>query len=276
MVADSRAVMAAAGSLVGAAWALIAPVDCAGCSAPDVALCRACAAELRPRLRLAVLDAAVPDAAVPDAAAAPGVGPGSAASAAAAVPLVAPLPYEGVARRVVLALKECDRTELARVLRPAVLAAVEGAYVRAGPGSTPLLVPVPGGSSGAARRGYHPAELLARRAGLRVTRALRPAHGRARAQKRLTLAQRHEVDAARWRVSPRVLGARVVLLDDVVTSGSTLRAAARALRAAGAEVVACAAVAATPRRVGESSILWRFSDDPLGRIDDKHVRGGLT
>ncbi|MBU2384315.1 MAG: hypothetical protein KJ659_02270, partial [Actinobacteria bacterium] len=197
MVADSRAVMAAAGSLVGAAWALIAPVDCAGCSAPDVALCRACAAELRPRLRLAVLDAAVPDAAVPDAAAAPGVGPGSAASAAAAVPLVAPLPYEGVARRVVLALKECDRTELARVLRPAVLAAVEGAYVRAGPGSTPLLVPVPGGSSGAARRGYHPAELLARRAGLRVTRALRPAHGRARAQKRLTLAQRHEVDAAR-------------------------------------------------------------------------------
>jgi adenine/guanine phosphoribosyltransferase-like PRPP-binding protein len=67
-----------------------------------------------------------------------------------------------------------------------------------------------------------------------------------------------------------VQGARLVLLDDVVTSGSTLRAAARALRAAGAEVVGCAAVAATPRRVGESSILWRFSDDPLGRIDDKH------
>jgi len=247
--------MAAAGSLVGAAWALIAPVECAGCSAPDVALCRACAAELRPRLRLAVLDAAVPDAAVPDA---------------AAVPLVAPLPYDGVARRVVLALKERDRTELAGLLRPAVLAAVEGAYARVPPGSTPLLVPVPGGASGAARRGYHPAELLARRAGLRVTRALRPARGRARAQKRLTLAQRHEVDAARWRVSPRVQGARVVLLDDVVTSGSTLRAAARALRAAGAEVVGCAAVAATPRRVGESSILWRFSDDPLGRIDDKH------
>ena len=258
MVEISRAIIAAAGpvagSLVGAAWALIAPVECAGCSTPDHALCWTCAAELRARPRLAVLEAAAS-------------GPWG---APAAVPLVASLPYEGVPRRVILALKERDRTELAGALRSAVLTAVEGAFARAGPGSTPLLIPVPGGSSGAARRGYHPAELLARRAGLRVTRALRPARGRARAQKRLTLAQRHEVDAARWRVSPRVHGARVVLFDDVVTSGSTLRAAARALRAAGAEVVACAAVAATPRRVGESSILWRFSDEPLGRIDDKH------
>lgn len=243
------------GSVAGAAWALIAPVVCAGCSAADLALCRVCAAELRPRVGLAMLESTS--------------GTGHQVGDVP-VPLVAPLLYDGVPRRVILAVKEHDRTELARALRPAVLAALEAAYARATPGSTPLLVPVPGGSSGAARRGYHPAELLARRAGLRVTRALRPARGRARAQKRLTLAQRHEVDAARWRVSPRVRGARVVLLDDVVTSGSTLRAAARALRAAGAEVVACAAVAATPRRVGESSILWRFSDEPLGRIDDKH------
>lgn len=235
--------------MVASAWALIAPVDCAGCSAPDLVLCRACAAELTPRLRLATLDVRV---------------------ALDTVPLVAALPYDGVARRVLLAVKEHDRTELAGVLRPAVLAAVEGAYARVAHGRSPLLVAVPGGVSGATRRGYHPAELLARRAGLRVTRALRPARGRTRAQKRLTLAERTEVDAARWRVSPRVRGARVVLLDDVVTSGSTLRAAVRALRAAGAEVVACAALAATQRRVGESSILWRFSDDTLGRTDDKH------
>jgi predicted amidophosphoribosyltransferase len=185
---------------------------------------------------------------------------------------VAGLTYEGIARRVILALKEFDRTELAVPLRPAVLAAVAAAFARAGAGTPPLLVAVPGSSAGLARRGYHPAELLARRAGLRVTRALRPARDHARAQKRRALAERRDIDAARWRVSPQVRGARVILLDDVVTSGSTLRAAAGALRAAGAEVAGCAAVAATPRRVGESSIRWRFTADPYGRADDK--RGG--
>ncbi|MER3388654.1 MAG: phosphoribosyltransferase family protein [Microcella sp.] len=244
------ALVRAAAGATAAAWALIAPVECAGCSAPDVVLCPACAGDLRPRPRAATLDGPV-----------------------GAVPLVSPLLYEGVARRVILALKEGDRTELAGALRPAVLAAVESACAGVTPGAPPLLVPVPGGASGAARRGYHPAELLARRAGLPVTRVLRPARGRARAQKRLTLAHRREIDPSRWSVSPRVRGARVVLLDDVVTSGSTLRAAVDALSTAGAEVVACAAIAATPRRVGESSILWRISDDPLGGIDDNREAG---
>lgn len=258
-----RAISASVGSALAAAWALIAPVDCAGCSAPDLVLCRSCAADLAPSVRLASLDT--------------GVGARTHARPDdGAVPIVAPLLYEGVPRRVILALKERDRTELAAALRPVLLAAVKSAYARAAAGPPPLLVPVPGGASGAARRGYHPAELLARRAGLRVTCALRPTRGRAGAQKRLTLAQRLEADVARWRVSPRVRGARVVLLDDVVTSGATLRAAARALRAAGAEVVACAALAATPRRVGESSILWHVSHDPLGGIDDKRARGGLA
>ena len=45
-----------------------------------------------------------------------------------------------------------------------------------------------------------------------------------------------------------VAGRRIVLVDDVVTTGASLTEGVRALRAAGAEVVGAATVAMTPRR----------------------------
>jgi predicted amidophosphoribosyltransferase len=48
-----------------------------------------------------------------------------------------------------------------------------------------------------------------------------------------------------------VTGQRVLVIDDVTTTGTTLRRAAEALAKSGAQVVYCAAMAATPdaRRV---------------------------
>lgn len=45
-----------------------------------------------------------------------------------------------------------------------------------------------------------------------------------------------------------VLRRRVVVVDDVITTGASLAEAARALEEAGAQVLAAATVAATPRR----------------------------
>ncbi len=246
------------GTALADAWALVAPVDCAGCGAPDRALCRNCAPGLHSRLRGAALELGGLPAAPPGS---PALPPG-----AAVLPLVAALPYEGVPRAVLLALKHEGRTELARALAVPLLDAVEAAWRGSG---AELLVPVPGSRAGTARRGFGPVALIARRAGLVVSPALRAVDGGPE-QKALRLAQRLAADEHRWRASPRVRGRRVLLVDDVVTSGATLRAAARALRAAGAEVVGGAAICATPRRRGASSIPWRFiADDDEGPGDNE-------
>lgn len=223
------------------AWALVAPVECAGCGAHDRALCSVCVAGLQSRLMHATLEV-----------------DGS------PLPLVAALPYAGVARQSLLALKHEGRTELARPLAPVLLAAVTAVWHGSG---ADALVPVPGSRAAAAQRGFGPVALIARRAGLAVTHALRPVAA-GPAQKALRLEQRLATGSRRWRASPRVAGRRVVLVDDVVTSGATLRAATRALRAAGAEVAGCAAMAATMRRWGDSSIHWKFFADHDESHDD--------
>ncbi|MDO9591467.1 MAG: hypothetical protein Q7J04_10025, partial [Microcella sp.] len=126
MTVSSRPLARSARQAFADAWALIAPVDCAGCGAPDRALCPSCALDLQSRPLLGTLDFATPTA--PRA-----VMP--------ALPVAASLPYDGVVRRVVLALKEQGCTELARPLARPLAVAVERAWHES---RAELLVPVPG------------------------------------------------------------------------------------------------------------------------------------
>ena len=231
------------------ALALLAPVDCAGCSAPDRALCAACRAHLEPSLRIARLCSA----------------------GEPSLPVVAGLAYEGVARSALLALKEEGRTELARALAPALLVAVDRGYAAAAAAGAAgaagaadvtgaLLVPVPGSPAAARRRGFHPAALLARRAGLQpvsILRLIDDGHGPQKSRRLNERVATTRPITARCRLDGRT----VIVLDDVVTSGATLLAAARALRAAGAVVAGAVALAATPRRFGVAAVEWRIEGD---------------
>ena len=148
-------------------------------------------------------------------------------------------------QKLLLAHKERGRTTLARPLG-AMLARAAAAY---GPGV--VLVPVPSARAAVRVRGHDHARRLAAAAGLR---------GRLRSAALLTgaraVADQSGLDAAGRAanltgalVARRPLpGLAVVVVDDVVTTGATLTEAARALRAAGADVRGAAVVAATLRR----------------------------
>lgn len=211
-----------AGALLDA-LAVLSPVDCAGCGSADRSLCEHCQLELEP----AVTPRTLAD--------------GSTVFTA--------LRYEGVVRRTLLALKENGRTDVAGPLAAALCAAVERAELTgaAHPGVEYLTVP----TSRAAwrRRGYDPVALLCKRAGYPPAKVLRSSRATL-SQKTLGSGERavnlHE--SMRSRVPLR--GRRFILVDDVVTTGSTLTETARAVRAAGGEVVGLAALAFTPRLFG--------------------------
>jgi predicted amidophosphoribosyltransferase len=229
---------------------LVLPRTCAGCAVPGADLCRRCRALLtRPQLAQPRRHP-------------PGFPPTVAAGA-----------YAGPVRPAVNAFKEHGRAELAGPLGRALalaVAAVLSAVPEAGPGGV-LLVPVPSSAAAVRRRGRDHVRELAdaacaelRIAGLpaRTTRLLGRGTGRrVRDSAGLDAVQRRANLAGRFRVQPvrggLLRGSRLVLVDDVVTSGATLTEAARALRAvsdvscleADTPVLA-AVVAATPRRDG--------------------------
>lgn len=240
--------------------ALVVPVACAGCGREDVPWCAACAALLagppvrceRGAPRLDLVDRVL-------------------------LPAWALATYAGPVRAAVGAWKDGGRADLDRVLRAALTPAARWVALESGLGAGPeataemgpegrreprprpappvLVVPVPSTAAARRRRGRAPVDALAQGVASGLRAAGRPA------LVARVLARRGGADLAGLGAQARVAaldgrvrvrrrhdlrGRTVVLVDDVLTTGATVAACVHALRGAGADVVACCVLAATP------------------------------
>jgi predicted amidophosphoribosyltransferase len=225
---------------LGALIALLAPPACPACRAPldgdAVRLCPECASAL-PWL---------PRGACPACALPRHGGRGCPASGAAFDRAWSPLAYEGVARDLVAALKFRAALPLAGLMA-AHLAANLPADLRPREGEAVAIVPVPPQRSRRRHRGFDPADVLAARLGARLGIPVRGClRRRDRAGRQVGTGRAQRRRAGRIVVEARAAPPRrALLLDDVHTTGATLEACARALRAAGCESVGAIAYART-------------------------------
>lgn len=146
----------------------------------------------------------------------------------------APLRYEGVGEEIVRVLKYRGYMAVVPGLAaPLMLGAAREA------GRFDAVVPVPLHRSRLARRGFNQAAVLGREVagglGAGFEEALRAVRA-TRDQVELSAAERRENVRGAFRAESRVRG-RVLLVDDVLTTGATLSEGARVLRDAGAEEV---------------------------------------
>ena len=232
-------------SIVDAARDLLLGSHCLGCSRPGRLVCPACAAAL----------VAQPAPCWPSPTP-PGMVEPWAATA-----------YAGLARSMVLGHKEDGLLSLRRPLAALLASAVVGCLdPRAPPHGVLVLVPVPSRPATVRSRGHDAVGTVTRSAGallagpgipvlvapvLRQRAGVADQAGLDAAGRRANLAGSMSVPTRGLRrLAGRLAGAppRVVVCDDVVTTGSTLREAQRALEAVGLLVEASASVASTRLR----------------------------
>lgn len=196
----------------------LVPHECVGCNQEGSLLCSACARLLRP---------------------APIHEPGG-----NLLKLQSATLYDGIAKDLIWKLKSGGAQAAAAVMahHMANLVAKDQDY---------LIVPVPTATSRVRQRGYDQAKLLAR-ALARQTRQryadCLARHGQAHQVGASRQARLSQIEGA-LRVKRRVQEARIVLVDDVTTTGATLESAALVLKQAGASHVEALTFAYKPKEI---------------------------
>jgi ComF family protein len=150
-------------------------------------------------------------------------------------------PYQGPVRHLCLSLKHDRNAWMARWVAE-ILAEGRAGALREEAGAGPWVVPVPLHWHRRLRRGYNQAEALALGLAGSLSLEARPALRRVVSTPRLTSAGRSERagimrDAFRARNVRGLRGRPILLVDDILTTGATAGAAARALKRAGASRV---------------------------------------
>ena len=232
--------------VVGSVLELLLPSRCAGCGRCDGAelrlrgLCPQCVAAVRQSLPV-TWEIAVP---------------GTPSRIPGAVPAFAAGAYDGVIRAALLDYKErgrlCLRRELGGCLAVSVFAAVSG------DDSSVVLVPVPSATATRRARGHDPVGAMAATAARYLRATGLEVEVRSLLRQSRAVADQSGLDVGARRANlggalvvrrpALVQGRRVVIVDDIVTTGATAAEAARALMHAGALVIGVASVAATIRR----------------------------
>lgn len=234
------------GSIITEAWqlarravadcaAIVLPERCAGCLEPGALICAACLRALAP---------------VPARIVIPGDD----------LEVWAGVPFAGPTASILRAVKRDARPRLARHLAPALASALREVARSTGavPGSL-VAVPIPSSAKSLRSRGFRVVDLVVHSAGVGPHRLLR-LQRTAADQRGLGKMERLE-NLRGGMLADRAEGLRVVIVDDVVTTGATLIEAARALRGGGAVVVGAATIAATPLR-GHAPPRTCPSEDP--------------
>ena len=174
-------------------------VWCGGVTEPGTMLCTACEPEAAPQ-RLA--DALLPGT---------------------RIPLVSVFSYHSKAKGIFLRLKFSGMRKAAPHIGYAMGDALKRSLDKP---AQWVLCPVPMTTKQIEARGYNQSALLAKR---RETRT----------QHSLPAAQREENVSGAYAAAGKIKGRRIVLCDDICTTGATLRACCGALREAGAKEIVC-------------------------------------
>ncbi len=216
------------------------PARCVGCDEPGTLLCEACAASLP------VIDQRY---ACPHCGAPFGwlVCTNCAEPAPELERVASAFAYEGVAERLVKVYKDDHERRLAPVLAEALRFALENLAASA-PEALPSLDAIafiPATEEAYLRRGFDHMELVARELSKRLDVPVADVliHHRSGDQRELGGEERAENVRGSFEVAGDVWGSRLLLVDDVITTGASLRESARSLVARGATVPLAASVA---------------------------------